>query len=185
MVRLKLDRQPVGKITDHFRYEEFIVSSFGQPQYDKISQYLTQQLCLFILEPIRIECGYATRVSGGIRDKQVFDGMNAAGYYPSQTTDHSFGDPEVFSQGVGAADIQPVRAGSCKDIFEKVLLMEKEMKFFRFGQVIWEWQKNAEWVHISNPKEVLFTALPAEILRPRMHIGYGLNGRYSTEKLWK
>ena len=179
--KLILDNQPTGKASDFFNYEEFTKSNYGKPVFNKLSKYLLECLCRKILDPIRGEFGHPIIVTSGVRDIIVMNGLRDAGYFPSATTDHSFGDPEFNPFGSGASDIRPYSKGSCEDIFR---ISVKLSEIVPIGQIIWERQGEREWVHISNPKSVLFQPEIANMIASKLKIGYGLNGKYFTEKSW-
>ena len=178
--RLILDRQPTGKVSEFFSYEEFTQSDYGKPVFNKLSKHLLECLCRNILDPIREEFGHPILVTSGIRDINVMNGLRRAGYHPSPTTDHSFGDPEVNPFGVGAADIRPFGDGTCEDIFNIAVIAGH----FAAGQVLWERQGSREWVHISNAKTALFKPEVARMIASSLVVGYGLEGKYFAEKPW-
>jgi len=180
--KLLLDRQPTGKVSEFFSYEEFTQSNYGKPVFNKLSKHLLECLCRNILDPIRKELGSPIMVTSGIRDVNVMEGLRKTGFYPSVNTDHSFGDPEVNPFGSGAADIAP-KEDSCERLFTLACELYRKNRI-RFGQCLWERQGRREWVHISNAKTALFKPEVAIILAPALIIGYGLDGKYSAEKPW-
>ena len=183
--KLFLDKQPTGKASGFFSYDEFTRSNYGKPVFNKLSKYLLECLCRDILDPIRQEFGQPILVTSGIRDINVMEGLRRAGYHPSSTTDHSFGDPEVNSFGVGAADIRPFGRGTCEEIFNIAVDFVNKTENISIGQVLWERQGDREWVHISNPKTVLFQPDVARMVASKLVVGYGLNGHYSPDRPWK
>jgi hypothetical protein len=182
--RLILEKQPVGKVSEFFSYEEFTQSNYGKPVFTKINKYLLECLCRNILDPVREEFGHPILVSSGIRDINVMNGLRSAGYHPSPSTDHSFGDPEVNPFGVGAADIRPYGQSKCEDIFNITIHLIKTSSNFNVGQVLWEQQGSRDWVHISNPKTALFQQEVARMIASGLVIGYGLEGKYFSEIPW-
>ena len=183
--KLILQDQPIGKVSEFFSYEEFTRSDYGKPVFNKLSQYLLECLCRNILDPIRREFGHPILVTSGIRDINVMKGLRRAGYHPSPTTDHSFSDPEVNSFGTGAADIRPYDQEKCADIFNIAVAFINDSEIIPVGQVLWERQDLREWVHISNPKTILFQPEVARMVASDLIIGYGLNGEYYRDKPWK
>ena len=183
--RLILDRQPTGKASEFFVYDEFTRSDYGKPVFNKLSKYLLECLCRNILDPIRREFGHPILVTSGIRDINVMNGLRRAGYHPSSATDHSFGDPEVNPFGVGVADIQPYGQGTCGDLFNIAVDFINNSDGIPVGQVLWERQGSREWVHISNPKTALFQPEVARMVASSLIIGYGLEGEYYQDKPWK
>ena len=182
--KLFLDEQPTGSVSEFFNYEEFTRSNYGKPVFNKLSKYLLECLCRNILDPIRKEFGYPILVTSGLRDINVMNELRRAGYHPSPTTDHSFGDPDFNPFGVGAADIRPYNQGACEDIFKIAIDFLKNRSDFQVGQVLWERLDEREWVHISNPKTVLFQPDVAQLVASKLVVGYGLDGRYFVEKPW-
>ena len=183
--KLILQDQPTGKVSDFFAYEEFTRSDYGKPVFNKLSQYLLKCLCRNILDPIRQEFRHPIKVTSGIRDLNVMKGLRRAGYYPSSTTDHSFGDPEVNPFGAGAADIRPYGQGTCEEIFNIAIDFINRSDTIPVGQVLSERQGSQEWVHISNPKTILFQPEVARMVASNMVVGYGLEGEYYQDKPWK
>ena len=182
--KLLLDNQPTGKASDFFNYNEFTKSNYGKPVFNKLSKHLLECLCRDILDPIRGKFGLPILVTSGVRDIIIMKGLRDAGYHPSATTDHSFGDPEFNPFGSGAADITPISEGCCEDIFLIAIRLIQNVSKFQVGQVLWERQGEREWVHISNPKSVLFQPEIAIIIASKLMIGYGLDGKYYSEKPW-
>ena len=177
---LILERQPTGKASEFFLYDEFTQSNYGKPVFNRLSKYLLECLCRNILDPIREEFGHPILVTSGIRDINVMKGLKEAGYHPSPTTDHSFGDPEFNPFGSGAADIRPYGQGTCEDIFNIAVIAGH----FAAGQVLWEQQGSREWVHISNAKTIILQPDVAKMVSSALLIGYGMDGKYYSEKPW-
>ena len=181
---LILDNQPTGKASEYFSYEEFTQSNYGKPVFNRLSKHLLECLSRNILDPIRKEFGHPILVTSGMRDTNVMNGLRDAGYFPSATTDHSFGDPEFNVFGSGASDIRPLGSGTCEDIFTVVIKLIQTVPGFQVGQVLWERQGDREWVHISNPKSVLFQPEISIMIASKLMIGYGLDGKYYSDKPW-
>lgn len=181
---LILESQPTGRVSEYFTYEEFTRSKYGNPIFNSLSKYLLKYLCLNILDPLRMQLDYPLLITSGVRDINVVKGLIRAGYHPSSSTDHSFGDPEFNPYGSGAADIRPYAQGSCEEIFNLVVDFINHIPEFQIGQVLWERQGTSEWVHISNPKSVLFQPEIERMIASRLMVGYGLDGKYYTEKPW-
>ena len=179
-----LDHQPIGKASEFFSYEEFTQSNYGKPVFNKLSKHLLECLCRNILDPIRREFGHSILVTSGIRDINVMNGLRKAGYHPSSTTDHSFGDPDINPFGAGAADIRPYGQGTCEDIFNIAVNLAKNARYFWVGQILWERQVSREWVHISNSKTALFQPEVARMIASSLIIGYGIDGRYYPDNPW-
>ena len=114
------------------------------------------------------------------------EGLRRAGHHPSPTTDHSFGDPNFNPFGVGAADIRPDSSGqdTCEEIFNIAVDFITDFENIPVGQVLWERQGLREWVHISNPRTILFQPDVARMVASKLVVGYGLEGKYYREKPW-
>ena len=174
--KLFLNEQLTGSVSEFFNYEEFTRSDYGKPVFNKLSKHLLECLCRDILDPIRREFGHPIKVTSGIRDINVMKGFRRAGSHPSPTTDHSFGDPDFNPFGAGAADIRPYGQGTCEDIFNIAIDFINRNDTIPVGQVLFERQGSREWVHISNPKTVLFQPEVARMIASNLIIGYGLEG---------
>ena len=182
--KLILQEQPTGKASKFFSYHEFTRSNYGKPVFNKLSKHLLECLCRDILDPIRREFGHPILITSGIRDINVMEGLRRAGYHPSSTTDHSFSDPDFNPFGVGAADIRPYGRGACEEIFNIAVDFVNRLEGIPVGQVLWERLRTHEWVHISNPKTILFQPEVARMVASKLVIGYGLNGHYNPDKPW-
>ena len=182
--KLFLDEQPTGSVSEFFNYEEFTRSNYGKPVFNKLSKYLLECLCWNILDLIRREFGHPILVTSGLRDINVMEGLRRAGYHPSPTTDHSFGDPNFNPFGVGAADIRPFGNGTCEEIFNIAVNFITGFEDIPVGQVLWERQGSREWVHISNPKIIFFQPDVAQLVASSLLVGYGLEGKFYAEKPW-
>lgn len=99
------------QITKDFHTDEFTWSNAAEKHasLNDHNSFLLRSLCEDILQPMRDHFGRIT-ITSGIRDKRIIKALKAAGYPVSSTTDHSYGDVEVYRFGVGAADIVPKEA---------------------------------------------------------------------------
>lgn len=110
-------------------------------------------------------------ITSGLRAPADFARLKKAGYNPSPTSDHNFGNAvplkintvkykkygPTYNFSVGAADSVPVEMETI-DLFHLAIDLTKKKKC-RFGQVIYE--KNpatgAEWVHFGGDTEYVFS----------------------------
>ena len=74
--------------------------------------------------------------------------------------------------------------GTCEEIFNLAVDFIHNSNSLPIGQVLWERQGSHEWVHISNPKTVLFQPDVARMVASKLVVGYGLDGRYYHDKPW-
>lgn len=166
------------KITTNFQLKEFTDRS--AELLTPIQLFMLRNLCS-TLECIRtfLSAHYKTdisiKVTGGIRLPSDINRLRKAGYNPSETSDHLFGNivklrskPKIklfgkyYVYSVGAADVIP--ACSAEDAFNLMLpyfnrqtgevnLPEGTIKV---GQMILEKKINT-WLHISNPPELIYS----------------------------
>ena len=72
--------------------------------------------------------------------------------------------------------------GTCEEIFNIAVDFINNSENLPIGQVLWERQGSREWVHISNPKTILFQPDVARIVASKLVVGYGLEGKYFEER---
>ena len=149
------------KITPNFFYYEF------RPKA-RLLQNLAQNLQ--IVRSAMPE-NTSLHITSGLRAPADFARLKKAGYNPSPTSDHNFGNAvplkintvkykkygPTYNFSVGAADSVPVEMETI-DLFHLAIDLTKKKKC-RFGQVIYE--KNpatgAEWVHFGGDTEYVFS----------------------------
>lgn len=156
------------KLSQNFWLEEF--TNLDWPELDLQAQYMLNNLASNILQPIRDVLG-PIKVTSGVRTIKDYHNLVAKGYNPSETSDHFFGAPVIlrspkkikkygkrYTYSVGASDIVPVDIAPF-DAFKKVLSLWKTKKLkISFGQIIYEKQGSKEWIHISNPTSLIYSA---------------------------
>lgn len=157
--------QPPNRVylSEHFCLEEFTkLNHHDIPTY---TLGLLEDLCKAILEPLRAFLGCSIRITSGLRTPADTARLRAAGYHPSDTSDHyagmavpatsaatqrAFG--AVYWASTGAADIVPIRGALWA--WERLLpLLRPDGAILlpageiRVGQLIME----GGWLHVSNP----------------------------------
>jgi len=167
------------KVSDHFEYEEFCKRD--QEILTPVQMYMLINLCQNILEPIRshlcVVCkrDVSIKVVSGIRFPSDNNRIRAQGFNPSETSDHLFGNivklhnavkirkyGKYYQFSVGAADIIPdCGADRAWDILlpffnRNTSTIDLPGCSIPIGQVILEKRKTF-WLHISNPKRLIFT----------------------------
>ena len=128
------------KLTEHFDLSEMIHTNTGLLNVpNAIETENLKQLCVNVLEPLRVLFGQPIKVNSGFRSKSVNTKIKGAA-----TSQHMKGE---------AADITSVNNS---------LLFKLIRDNFTFDQLIWEAGDNNQpaWVHVSykqhgNRKEVL------------------------------
>ena len=152
----------------------------GLQDAPRLTCYLYKRLAEDILEPIRAFLDCPLRVTSGWRTPGDAARLAAAGYFPSETSDHFGGCPVVvrdpekaqrygkwFWASTGAVDVVPACQGGAEKAFN--LLLGKSNRpgaalalnghWVVLGQLIFERNdKGAAWLHISNPRGVLLSA---------------------------
>ena len=124
-----------------------------------------------------------------MRTLQDFRRLADAGYHPSKTSDHFFGAQRpVFDYDgddgiaspftVGAVDFVPA-VHSARQVWQ---WMRETLKG-AYGQLLLESQtlpdgRRVEWIHVSNPKELVFSWAIARRVRSKIVDGIGDNGVY-------
>jgi hypothetical protein len=167
--------EKVTRLSEHFTAEEM-----GLKDAPRVACYLYQRLTEDILEPIRAFLGCQLRVTSGYRTEEDVTRLTAAGYNPSETSDHSAGTPVVvrtpakiqthgrwFWASTGAADIVPMFPGGAEKAFNLLLgkadretgrLVLDPFSAIQIGQLIFERSKTGAWLHISNPRSALLSS---------------------------
>lgn len=145
----------------YFKRKEFK----GFPQTPTIQQSFLLANLTNMLNMIRRKVGVPMTITSCCRDAAKYQELVDRGYHPSPTSDHfwgyviptlrtrdkaKYGDTYKFS--VGAVDFV------CKDIdnvFNTIMDMVEHDEI-NIGQCILEKGKNSKWIHISNPKEIVY-----------------------------
>lgn len=89
------------------------------------------------------------------------------GYHPSATSDHFWGEPiltlrrrdrlkygKFFIFSAGAVDIVTPKIDT-EYVFSLIVKLQKANKV-NFGQIIYERSERSEWIHLSNPRTLVF-----------------------------
>lgn len=155
------------KITNNFYYYE--VERKGFPKVPTKMEVFLLQYLFGNLQVIREVAKRSFRISDCRRTITKYESMLLRGYYPSETSDHFWGQKiktrsakkkkrygPVYECSMGAIDFVP--AFKCFEVFELAVRYNKA-GMVDFGQIIYE--KNpktgAEWIHISNSPSLLYT----------------------------
>lgn len=160
------------RISTNFLLSEFVPDG---REVSPIQVFMLQNLCIKILEPIRAFCKCSIKISNGMRFPSDINRLRKAGYNPSETSDHLFGNvvrvkslPKKAKYGayyafsVGAADCIP--SIGAKAVWEKVNpyfnkaegTIELPTGKIKVGQFILE-KRNGYWLHISNPASLIYS----------------------------
>jgi hypothetical protein len=147
------------QLTTNFAFEEISPNVTR----DKLSQIQMEMVIAMAttLQLIRNMLGVAMRISSGIRIDTDYARLVAAGYHPSESSDHYYGYPvtiqdplkvykfgKMYTYSVGAVDF---RAPSLANdlVYEKIKAMVDAGKI-SVGQLIHEYGSGMDWLHISN-----------------------------------
>jgi hypothetical protein len=172
------------KLSNHFWYNEF--SDRDHAVLTPVQIHMVSHICNEILEPIRSYLSEVfldevkMRVVSGIRFPSDHNRLRKQGFNPSETSDHMYGNivklrnpikirryGKYFQYSVGAVDIMP----SCgaKEAWDVLLPKFDRDKScinlingpIEIGQVILE-KRQSYWLHISNPKNLIYRQFVAE-----------------------
>ena len=112
-----------------------------------------------ILVPMLPLAGGSFTLVSGARDHDDILRLVTAGYNPSQTSDHLFGDPEPTA---GAGDVIPVVGPEAFFAYVKAhtdrahgTITLPDGKKVTVGQCIYE-KNRTSWIHLSNPRRMFF-----------------------------
>jgi uncharacterized protein YcbK (DUF882 family) len=154
-------------LSPHFGLHEFTKASVGRKKFQvklsSVGYYLAERLALDILEPVRVNEGRPVRVTSGARSWAVYDAMvkdreGTNKSKPSKRSDHFYAN-HVHPYGVGAADI------TFHGIDPLHLIAWIMAEGIPVGQAI-AYPSN-RFVHLSNPRTVLFALEAIEVLPPK------------------
>ena len=170
--------------------EHFTVEEFGLQDAPRIACFLYKRLADDILEPIRAFLDCPIRVTSGWRTPDDAARLAAAGYHPSETSDHFGGSPVAvrdaakiqiygrwFWASTGAADLVPALPGGAEKAFNLLLARARRphpvldlgaLGTIQVGQMIFERNDHGSaWIHVSNPRGVIVAPELAEKCFPR------------------
>lgn len=137
----------------------------GFPVDSSIKERFMLYLLIATLQFIRDEIGVPMIITDCYRGRERYMDMLSKGYYPSETSDHFFGQKmpvgnpakvelygKWFDLSAGAVDFK------CIDIeknFHKMVQMAMSGDI-KIGQLILETNGNSKWIHISNDPEAIY-----------------------------
>lgn len=169
------------KLSNDFWLQEFTTKGWGELNF--ADRFMLRSLCQDILQPLRVYLGLefgkevALNVTSGMRTLDDFYRIKSQGYCPSPKSDHFFSRcvpvvdegvrerfGEYFSFAVGAADVVP---GGVKteEAFECIIDGLRSQRFkIKFGQIIHEFGRYSGWIHLSNPKGLVYSTNAIESL---------------------
>lgn len=172
------------KVSEHFWFSEF--SERDPSILTTIQMYMVKHLAQNILEAIRTYLGQAfgaevsIKIVSGVRFPSDHNRLKKQGFNPSETSDHLFGNivklrnpakirvyGKYFQFSVGAADIMPsCGAKEAWDVLAPHFVRERSCIALpngdvKIGQIILE-RRRSFWLHISNPKELVYNSFVAE-----------------------
>lgn len=148
---------------NYFRISEFTAQGFPE------NPSAEQRLMLYnlrdgILNPIRAEISASIIIVDCCRGIAEYNTLIKKGYHPSKTSDHFWGNviTETGTDGktitskysVGAVDFYCPRR-PMDDVFKVVREMAINLQI-KPGQVILEKGFRGKWIHISNPKNLVY-----------------------------
>lgn len=191
------------KITPHFRLNEFLKRD--EISLTGIQLFMLHNLCNN-LEAIRSFLSrefartISIKVTNGFRQPSDNNRLRKAGYNPSETSDHLFGNMvklrnpakirrfgRYYTFSVGAADIVP--ACGAKEAWEamapyftrKTGIVTLPDNHIKIGQMILE-KRNSYWIHISNPADLIYSPEIVTAFLNRVHFLKSTNngGSYET-----
>lgn len=161
------------QLSKNFHLKEF--TKLHESQLTPIQRYLLKSLCEEVLQPIRNFLSCRIKVTSGLRMIEDVKRLKAAGYNPSETSDHFFGESvplsrtikiarfgSFYSYSVGAGDIIPACGAEIafwklrpyfNPVTGEVNLPEQIIKI---GQLILE-KGNTYWMHVSNPTTLVYS----------------------------
>lgn len=158
-------------MTKNFPLAEFQKAGF--PVDCTIKELFMLQLLADNLQYIRDEISIPMIITNSYRSRDKYMEMLNKGYYPSETSDHFFGQRmpvsnpakiakygKFFDLSTGAVDF------TCADIeknFRKIVQMAMSGEI-KVGQLILESNGSTKWIHISNEPEMVYGIVLAKKL---------------------
>ena len=190
------------RITPHFLLSEFVPR--GNVTLTGIQYFMLHNLCNN-LEVIRDflskEFGrtISIKINNGVRMPSDNNRLRNAGFNPSETSDHLFGNMIklrrpgnikkfglYYTYSVGAADIDPACGAleaweAIKPYFtRKTGIVTLPGQHIKIGQMILE-KRNSHWIHISNPPELIYSPEMVAAFLKRVHFLQSNNNGRSCE----
>ena len=171
----------MGDLAPDFSLSEFVFSKTACDYAEKHSLLyeppkitdFQHKMFIFLaktLQTIRNNWDEKIHINNGLRDEICVKALIEKKYNVSSRTDHSFGDPEVYAWGVGAADFYMENVEP-KKIMEFVYktwkpILDKPEHFTRVGQAILYYKKY-NFIHLGNPKELVYQPCFAKFLKSK------------------
>jgi uncharacterized protein YcbK (DUF882 family) len=173
------------QLTENFNLDE--ITNIQWDHLNETQKLMISNLTGFILQPIREHINMPMWITSGMRTQSDINRLRKQGYFPSETSDHLFGNVvELTSKhkiekyglyypfSVGAVDF------ICKGVdMRKVFKLIYNLVIggiIKVGQLIYERKKSGtEWIHISNPVELIYSKEVRKLLA-RPQFLYTLNG---------
>jgi len=137
--------------------------------------YLLKALCEDVLQPVRDFLGCKIKITSGLRTTEDHRRLIAAGYSPSETSDHFFGAMVRLTShrkiarfggeypfSVGAADIIPACGAEAaywkmRPYFDaETGELNLPAGVVKIGQFLLE-KSRTYWVHVSNPATLVYS----------------------------
>jgi len=163
------------RATKDFSYHEFAPKGAGKTWMpDSEYQKILVDVLAENLQVLRNAFGFPLRITSGVRTLDDYNRLKAAGYNPSETSDHNYGVAvptsgekakkfgPTYNFTAGAVDIVPI-GSSVEHLFDVAVSITRAGKA-HFGQVILEMSGKTQWVHLSNSYEYLFGKTTARFL---------------------
>ena len=170
-------------MTKNFTIKEFVAT--GYPEQDTLKERFMLDCLVANLQFIRDELNTPIFITNTYRNRSKYLDMLHKGYFPSETSDHFFGqrmpvtNPDKvkkygkwFDLSCGAVDFK------CADMstsFKKIVQMSKT-GYIKTGQLILEYGNGSQWIHMSNSPDIIYSAGMAAIIPHRNQYQYSLDG---------
>jgi hypothetical protein len=158
--------------------------------------YCWEYMKEYILNPIRRYVDVPVIATNVVRLASDYDRLVAAGYKPSQTSDHYAGLPvklpagRLFCESTFAADFTFAgdMKGLCRDIYrqanDEILPKIDGLDCDAIGQLIYEGQapkgKPVWWIHIGLAEHVMYSIAYAQFLRAQRNKDRWLEFKHGT-----
>ena len=151
-------------VSKHFPMSEFVAAGFPAAP-TQLEMRLLQNLVTTILDPLRDDIGSPITIDGGsYRTEAKYEEM-LGHYNPSPISDHFWGQPipantpeikaefgPYFYCSVGACDLTFPKGPTPQAVFDRIRTLKLPV-----GQCILEMNGSTVWVHVANPKELVYT----------------------------
>lgn len=155
-------------LTKNFTLEELCPNSTIRATLSSTQMEMLSAIATNILQPIRNILGRPIGITSAVRSSYDYNRLRAAGYNPSETSDHYYGFPveiinsnkitkfgKTYSYSVGAVDFTVLGMNN-SDIYRIIYDMCNRKKL-AVGQLIHEYGNGMDWIHISNPPTLIYS----------------------------